>query len=575
MKHLSSVVLAAALVAAGVTACFKDSQEPLRNGATRIELTRNAITLVTGDSLAVQAQLKDEQGNVLSAAGVEWATDNAAVATVRVDSIPIPGPAFSRGFVLATAAAGGVAHITVTSGGLTNSFRVLVLPAGLTASASAVVSGTARTDTIVNVLPGGVIQNDIITAGDTVTFTALAGGNLTFDAAASLVGFGATRPYIVSRSATSIKVVAREPFRGGPWVTALTLHGPAETGDIALDSLQSGVVVVSRPRFYGVVTQTGDTMFLNAPTGAAFRTTAPLSGARFGATAAIVLARTATQLKVISPATYTGVVTLTNVTLGAATLDSVKTAVGYTINKASFGGTTNAASYSLLDTVKVYGTSVTKFTTTPAASVSNVSMNGVAAFVLIRTADSMYVIAKRTSTGPLAISNVNVGGTIIPTLNTPANVLIGPTTNDPNEPGNDVRATATLLAFTGAADTITVYGTLDCEDDGTACPGNGDVIDNYQIAYAGGAKLRAIVSFMGTGNPGSGYNDANNPDLDVKIRDGAGLSLTSGATNGAGLVMPEIATTAAVLAAGTFYFQLEIWVTPSPVTYQLRIVRTP
>jgi len=573
MKHLSSVVLAAALVAAGVTACFKDPTSGLRNGATRIELTRTAITLFTGDSLAIQAELKDEQGNVLNAAGVTWASDNAAVATVRVDAIPIPGPAFSRGFVLATGAAGGVAHITVTGSGLTNTFRVVVLPTRLTASASAAVSGTARTDTIVNVLPGGVIQNDIFTAGDTVTFTMLAGSNLTFDSTASLVGFGTTRPYIVSRSATKIKVIAFQPFRGRPWVTTLSFHGSAETGVIAVDSLQSDTVVVSRPRFYGAVTQTGDTMFLDAPTGAAFRTAAPLAGARFGATAAIVLGRTAAQLKIISPATYTGVVTLTNVTVGSATVDSLKTPVAYTINKASFGGTV-VTTGNLLDTVKVYGTAVTKFVTTPAASVSNVTIGGVAAFVLLRTADSMFVIAKLPSTGPIAVSNVNVGGTIIPTLNSPANVIIGPATGEANEPGNNARATATTVAFTGAADTITVYASLDCEDDGTACPGNGDYIDYFQIAFAGGAKLRAIVTWYGSGNPGAAYNDTNNPDIDVAIRDAGSYYGTNTATNGSGAIMPEVATTTA-LAAGTYWVRVMAWVTPSPISYQLRIVRVP
>jgi len=193
MKHLSSVVLAAAIVAAGVTACFKDPTSGLRNGAARIELNRSAITLRTGDSLAIQAELKDEQGNVLNAASLTWSSDDAAVASVRVDSIPIPGPAFSRGFVLANAAAGGVAHVTVTDGSLSSTFRVLVLPARLTALAQAALTGTAARDTVINFLPGNVIVRDTFTAKDTVIFTTTAGSNLTFDPAASTVSFGPTK----------------------------------------------------------------------------------------------------------------------------------------------------------------------------------------------------------------------------------------------------------------------------------------------------------------------------------------------------------------------------------------------
>lgn len=744
MKHLRSIVLAVALIAAGATACFKDPTSSLRNGPSLIDLTRSSMVLNVGDSLSVQAVVKDAQGNTYDAGDAAWVSDVPAIAAVRKDtSVTVPFNAFSAAFIRGVAAAGGVATVTVTSHGLTNTIRVVVLPTGLHASFGAVVAGAASTDTIAGA------PAVVFTAGDTVIFTVLAGGNLTFDPAASLVGFGPVRAagYVV-RTATVIKAISNVPFAGRPWVTKLTFNGPAAVGPIAIDSLQADSVLVARFRrvFKGTVTQTGDTVFLNAPvggsfstvatalsgarfgtragwvfartaaqvkvlspiaytghitltnqmvgsatldtlytpvnytttipaftgavtstgdttfiaaatgmtfdttastvrqgakpawlirrtptqivvmspvgtasavtvtnvhfglatidslltaatytlpvptlsgaitqsadtmfvnagTGTTFSTTAPLSTVKFGAATAIALAQTATQIKVISPVNWTGPVTATNVLVGTVKVDSLKTPASYTIAQAAFTGAVVAGG-NLLDTVKVYGTALQKFSTA-AATLSQISMNGVPATVLRRTADSMYVIAHRTSTGPLAVSNVNVGGTIIPTLSTSATVLVGPATGEPNEPGNDVRATATTLAFTGAADTITVYGALDCEDDGTACPGNGDIIDYFQIAYAGGAKLRAIVTWYGNGTGGPTYSDTNNPDIDVAIRDAAAnYYSTNTAANGSGSAMPEIATTT-TLGAATYYVRVMAWLTPSPIQYKLQLLRTP
>jgi hypothetical protein len=314
---------------------------------------------------------------------------------------------------------------------------------------------------------------------------------------------------------------------------------------------------------------------VTAATGSSFNATS--STVYFGATAATILARSTSQISVISPIAYTGQVTVRNVVVGSATVDSLKTNASYTIAKAAFPGTitTNGT---LLDTVRVFATATAKFSLVSTA-LSNVTIGGLTAFVISRTADSMLVVAKRGSTGAVTISNVVVGAARIPSLPSSGNVVISTaTTGELNEPGNDVRATATTVAFTGATDTITVYGSLDCEDDGTDCPGNGDIIDYFQIAFAGGQNLRGILSFMGTGNPGADYNDTNNPDLDLCIRISSATYFgTCTSTNGAGLIQPEIATTTTVggVAANTYYFRVMAWVTASPIAYQLKIVRTP
>jgi hypothetical protein len=569
MKHLRSIVLAVALIAAGATACFKDPTSSLRNGPSLIDLTRSSMFLKVGDSLSVQAVVKDAQGNTYDAGDAAWASDVPAVAVVRKDTtVAIPFNAFSAAFIRGVSTTGGVATVSVTSHGITNQLRVVVLPVALTASATVAVSGTARTDTIPGVTP------DIFSAGDTITFTTTAAGLLTFSPTASLVGLGTKRAYLVSRTATVIKAIAPVGFRGHPWVTGLTFNGPAAVGPVAIDSLQSDSIVVSKPRFYGTVTQTGDTMFLTAQAGSTFDTvTATRSSVRFGATAALVLKVDPTHINVLSSAAYTGQATVARVKVGAAVIDSLKTPAAYTMNAATFPGAVTSTG-NIMDTLRVYSTAAAKFTTT-GANLSDVQINGLAAFVLMRTADSMLVIPKRDNAGKLTVTNVNAGGTNIPSLKTPASYVIGPATNEPNEPGNDVRATATTLAFTGAADTITVYGALDCEDDGTACPGNGDIIDYYQIAYAGGAKLRAIVTWFGNGTGGAAYNDTNNPDIDVAIRDAAAnYYSTNTAANGSGSKMPEIATTT-TLAANTYYVRVMAWLTPSPITYKLQLLRTP
>ena len=85
MRHLSSIVLAAAVVAAGTVACFSDPTSGGRNGASRIVLTRSSVFLdVGGDSLSVQAELKDDQGNTYDVSDATWTTGDDAVAVVNV-----------------------------------------------------------------------------------------------------------------------------------------------------------------------------------------------------------------------------------------------------------------------------------------------------------------------------------------------------------------------------------------------------------------------------------------------------------------------------------------------------------
>ncbi len=539
MKHLSSIMLAAAVLAAGTVACFKDPTSGLRKGASRLALTREAVTLVTGDSIAIQAEVKDQQGNTYDAGSVQWTTDNPAVAAVAKDTITyIPYGAFSKAFVRAVGPGGGVAHITVSYGSITATIRVLDLPARLTALATPTVTGTARADTIPGSAGPPVINPVYFTAGDTLTISAASGSNLTFNPDSSEVLFGSDVGYIVSVSTTSIKVLTRgKAFVGRPTVTVLNWAGPAEVGNVAIASLQSDSVSVARARFWGTITQLGDTMFLTAQAGSQFTSS---SAVKFGATTAVALAKDSASFKVISPVNWTGPVTVTKVQVGAATVDSLKTAGAYTIAQATFGGTIVAPG-NLLDTVRVLGTALTKLDTGSVASFGGAPSWIVKKFPTsgsTTTLDSMYIIPERPSSGPAVVSRVNVGGTIIPQLSTAGNVIINETPTDaPYEPANndpDVVVINFLSATSG--NPFILYGAMN---------DTSDPDDFWSFTLASARTINVSLQWYGTNNSAG---TADDPDLDLYL---CNVGCTTAVKQSAGSGNPEKFTVTG-LAAGSY-----------------------
>jgi len=535
MKHLGLAVLAVTVATAITAACFSDPTSSLRDGPSYIELSRNAVTLSTGDSVSIQALVKDAQGNIYDAVGMEWTSDNPSVAVASVDSSKvIPFNEYSKVFLVAKAAAGGVAHITATFKGLTASVRVLNLPAGLTALATPAVTGTARADT----LPTATTPL-VFSAGDTVTITTTVGSNLTFNATSSEVHFNADKAYIVSRTTTAIKVLARvKPYAGRPIVTKLTWAGPAEVGSIAIDSLQSDSIVVSRPRYRGTITQLGDTMFVAAQAGSKFSAN---SAVRFGATTAVMLAQDSVSLKVISPVAWTGLVTVTRVVVGLATVDSLKTPGAYTIAQASFGGTVTPTTGNYIDPIKVLGTAITKLDTGAV-----VTIGGAAAWITQKfpttgsttKLDSVYVVSRMPSSAPVTISRVNVGGTIIPQLATAGNVVVNETpTGELNEPANDAPGAITFsLTGATASNPVVIFGAV---DDAV------DTDDFFAFTLAATRTVRMQLQFAGNGNDGT----ADNPDLDLLVCNAACSAWVN--TSGATGAQPENATLTNQ-AAGTY-----------------------
>ena len=188
MRHLSSIVLAAAVVAAGTVACFSDPTSGGRNGASRIVLTRSSVFLdVGGDSLSVQAELKDDQGNTYDVSDATWTTGDDAVAVVNVQQGQyIPYDALSRAFIRAVGT--GMTYVYFETHGLKDSIQVYGLATAFDGAVTSVANPTPR-DTIT------------ITATSLLAFTTTGGDT-------SVVTVDGHQVWMLSRSATELKFLA-------------------------------------------------------------------------------------------------------------------------------------------------------------------------------------------------------------------------------------------------------------------------------------------------------------------------------------------------------------------------------
>ena len=129
MKRQSLVLLAVAFVAAGAAGCFKDPISGLRNGPTILNLTESSVYLAFGDSTSLTSTLQDNSGNVLPETDATWTSADPTIAVARKDTTQvIPGNYFTRGFIRATAALGGITNVTVVTRGVTAAIRVIVYP---------------------------------------------------------------------------------------------------------------------------------------------------------------------------------------------------------------------------------------------------------------------------------------------------------------------------------------------------------------------------------------------------------------------------------------------------------------
>ncbi|HWO90233.1 MAG TPA: hypothetical protein VNL98_13900 [Gemmatimonadales bacterium] len=559
-RHRKSGLAAAALIVLGAAACFDDPTSSLREGPAALALNRTSVTVRYGDSTAVEAILRDAQGNPLSPTGITWSTADPTIAVVNVDEArPIPGQAYARAFVRGVSAIGGITTVTVTTQGQSASFRVLVLPATFTGATSVV--GTAVADTIVTNTPSGPVSS-FITAGETLTVQVPA--TYVFDPAASGVFFGPNSAYIISRDSFTIKAMARYPYAGKARITNLRFRGNSETGVVDIASLETDSIAIARARFRGTVAVAASAfgpntqMTVTAPAGVSFSSS---SQVRLGSTTAIRLSQSATQLVVISATAYTGTIMVTNATVGTGTIDSLRSMASSTINASFFPGTVTNGAGNYLDTIVVRCNGLCTFrTATTAPGPSQVTVNGAQAFLVQRTADSMKVIASRPGTGPVTVSNVIVSGTTIPSLSTSGTITVSTTPGDPTEPANNTPGGTTItLTGTTSANPLVIYGTI---DDGT---GAGDVDDFYTFSSVAGDTVVIQLTFAGTGAGG-----ATNPDIDL-LACNAACNAFVGGFGGATAGNPENLTlNFPPLADGTYHIYVNGWDTGG-LTYSYRL----
>ncbi len=376
MKRQSLVLLAVAFVAAGAAGCFKDPVSSLRGGPATMVLDAQSIYVAAGDSVNVQAQVKDNSGNVLAETDAVWSTGSAAVAVVRKDTTTEPGNFETRGIIRGVVTTGGVTNVTVTSRGVTGTVRVVVTPPTL-AGTQVSVKGTASADTVV--VPGSLGPPP--TPPDTVAYTA--GDTLVIDgtsvlqfdtsqATAYISGpAGVTPGIIVSKTPTELQVAFLAGAAGKVIVTHLLMvTGNAAVGNIVIDSLIGDSVAMARQRFGALQVsmspnnaKLGDTITVTAPAGLAISPTSKVVlGNRGIATSDTmwVVGRTASTISGFAKRGGTGTVTLTNVLWGAVPIASISSANPVAID-------------SIASDFSAHGTQATAATMTiPAANVDTV-----------------------------------------------------------------------------------------------------------------------------------------------------------------------------------------------------------
>ncbi len=214
MKRLGKAFLATGMVALVAAACFSDPTSDLRNGPTRLSLSKRFVVQNVGDTDQVNIQVFDDQGNALSFEGVTYAPVDPTVATMA--DLPdsnlrtVPGNTIFKSILAGLAA--GTTKIAVTAGGVTDTLTVLVYPVAFTGTVAPATA--APGDTVTITTPAGVTWN-------TTTANATYGGNVFYS--------------VASRTATQLKLLAGATGSAGP----VNVTGAILLGTIPLPALNT------------------------------------------------------------------------------------------------------------------------------------------------------------------------------------------------------------------------------------------------------------------------------------------------------------------------------------------------
>lgn len=434
MKRQSVRLITAALVTAGIAGCFDDPTSSLRNGPAAISLSRSAVYLAkSGDSVLVEARLLDDQGSILPITGASWSTDNAAVADVHVAAQQLPNDGSSRVYIIAATDNGAVTTVRVAARGVSDSVRVTQVPN--------------------TTVPAGAAS----VAGDTVSLNAPAG--YAWDPTASTILLGGNTSYLLSRSAASLKVLARAPYTGVATVTNLFFSGgsganavplaslpTAENVTVAQATLPAANVAVNTSATFGA----GTLLKVTPPTGMTFDAAA--SNVVLAGVNAPLVFRSADSLVAIRTTPYTGTVMVRPlvVTATSATIDSLRTSGSSTVNAAALPDAqvvVRSGPLGASTEIKATPLAGMTFSTTS----SNVVLGTANGTKLVNTADSIVVISTNAYTGTVKVTNLNVTatGSVVDSLRTTGSSTI----NAAPFPGTVVQ-----LGAAGLLDTVLVIG---------------------------------------------------------------------------------------------------------------------
>ena len=605
MKRQRLVLLAVAAVAAGAAGCFKDPVSSLRNGPSAFSLDHNNVILRTGDSVSVTAYLEDAGGNQLPVSGVTWASGNPALAVVRNDTtLPIPGNAFARGVIRAVdSVSGGWTDVTVSSRGVTDTIRVVVVPARLVA-AYFLTAGPTLTDTVIQpanpLIPGDTTKYLQYTAKDTLIIN---GSTLMkFDTSKVAVSVstagGSSKGLVVAKTPSQIKVVFMTGTVGQVMVQHL-LFTPGNTavGTINVDTLISTNSVQVAPWrigpsvFGGGASVTSNIMTVTAGVNLSFGST---TGARLsGGVPATIVGQTASTLTLFSPVNYAGPVTVTNVQMtGGANVPSV-TFDSISTNTGNFSFTAvnlptanvNLNGGQLGDTIVVTAPSGMAFSTGTAPSQTLLGNRDIdesdTAWILSATPGTLKIFAKRGGKSRITVTALGLAtpppGPLPFDLTTPDSLAIDSTASA--FVGGTTKATARLTTIP-ASNVDTTYGYAWCPDNDASgsCYGTTAVLGFTTFTLSATHTVAVEMGWFGSGNPysASGTNDLPyTADLDAQLCDATQAcdesqgDLDGGAMETAS--QPEKGTSTSPLAPGQYWIGVIPWTGPYAVVYRLII----
>jgi hypothetical protein len=449
MNRHSVRLLVAAFAVAGLGGCFDDPTSSLREGPASLTLSRTSLVVVDGDSVLVEAFVRDAQGNALTAEGAQWGSDDGNVAGVALAATQTPANGSTRAYVQATNALGAVTYVRVTVRGLTDSIRVTSLPAVIP-TGNVTVVGAATPDT--------ASDGTAFTAGDTIEIR-LPVSTLTFDAATSVVRFAGATAYTLFRSDTLLRVLARGPVNGSLRVINVIYAGALGSGAVVIDSIDTAdLVQATRPRLRGTVSVTGDTISVTAAPGTNFvasglDTTLVYVGAMRGRT----IERTASLVRAIVPYTdstpFTEGITVRKYQWDAGHLiDSVQNAADITVNRAYYTGGAAVAAGILLTVTPPTGMTF-EIANADTNLRAGVKFGGVTPTRISRTTTQMQFSAPANYTGPVTVTNLNYGTYRVDSMVTAGSITIAPPlfTGTVVTTGSDLLDTITLNAPGGMA----------------------------------------------------------------------------------------------------------------------------